>query len=312
MVRILTPAGASVLPPTPLPQDRINITPDFLPLGSFGGRNGIMQLDAFGTVGIQGGTAGCTDDIVNAQWAVFNSKGAVVAAGPIVDVIRQHQFNCATAPTAKKQKVKRRVKRGGLQLDFPMDITFPAPYNTFIASADQTYTVGIQFWDRTDDAIAFTWDNILVDDNVYLSTFATIPAGSKSLGNRVNQRVDASGNYYVLIANATVPGSILGVVGQGRIEIGGGSGHDTLKGQLVIKEGYGTDGTFANNQRTIYTGPLSADATRDKNATFNFSYSSDDVVSAVPNGVYSVYIKLYVNTDDTIRVYWSNTDLETA
>lgn len=304
---VIAGAGQSLLAATRLP-DNYNpskppspdiVLPSFLPIGTFvRTANETVTIDAYGTVQIRGGYAGCLDDIVNAQFAVTDGQGSVVVSGPITTVDRENQYHDCALPPLTAQRVN---DDSGVH-----QISFPYPMNVFTALANQPYTFGIQFWDKTDDAIAFTWSNVVLTS--FGTTFAKFNADMKNLGNRVPK--DSQGNFYILLGNFLAPGDAVHITGSGRIEIGDGSGTDRLTAQIVIKEGPGhTDQSFPGTKRSIYEGPVSAEATRSTDQVFDFSYSLNDFAPTVVNGAYSVYIKLHVGTDDTIRVYWSDTIL---
>jgi hypothetical protein len=181
----------------------------------------------------------------------------------------------------------------GFNWNFMDNLTGVVPGNS--------YMVAIKLIPTTDDTVQLYWNQVLINQYVTSVPLAIIPAGSHLPGHRMTQT-----KYYVLIASLVAGGSGLGVFGGGRIEIGGGSGIDEMWARFQIKEGQAQTGYTSGSLPTVYEAPQSGKAERDTDQVFYSASSPNSFAPTVPGRLYSIVIELDIQTDDAVRVYWTD------
>lgn len=175
----------------------------------------------------------------------------------------------------------------------------------FQVSPNTLYRFYLDGYSVTDDNLFCTINPLTVEQWQKTVTLA----GSGSLidfGNRMEQR-----DYYIPVgqyANAPsffqATGLHVDMLGKGRIELGDGSGTDRLEASFVIKHGPPQNNTAdAAAQPTVYQGTISRQASRNVDAYF-FVNREESFIPVAAGQIYTVYVKLSIQSDDTVRVGW--------
>lgn len=157
----------------------------------------------------------------------------------------------------------------------------------------------------TDDSVKVPLNPLTVEEWQNTVTLS----GSESiinLGNRMEQR-----DYYIPVGQYTnkpsffvATGLHIDMLSSGKIQLGAGDGTDRLEASFVIKEGPPQNNPAdAAAQPTTYQGSISRQATRNQDAFF-FVNREESFIPVAVGQTYTVYVKLSIQSDDTVRVSW--------
>lgn len=268
---------------------------------SFDGIPSLATLQGTGTVQIIGGTGACAGDSASAAFVLLDQSGTVLFRGNQNTTSRSKDSGCVT-PMLVRGARKGKVRASSNTTAAPF-VFEPGRAATQLQPG-AVYTVAIEVQHRTDDSIGVTWTNVAVTEYAGNFKWQQLPSFTVNLGNRLIK--DASSNFYYFVGSFIAAGTSALLLGSGTIGIGSGSGTDRLRASAVIKQGNAPTGTAPSQLLQVYEGPVSGEATRNKDAEFLFTSNASDFAQTTPGMSYSIYIKLFVNTDDTVYITLRN------
>ncbi len=187
----------------------------------------------------------------------------------------------------------------------PYPFTITPDIAFFKVTPNTKYSFYLDGFSVTDDYVLCNINPLYVEQ--WQNTVTLSGSGSMiNLGNRMEQR-----DYYLPVGQYTnspsffqATGLHIDMLGTGKIQLGDGDGTDRLEASFVIKQGVPqNNSTDAAAQPTVYQGTISRQASRNTDAWF-FVNREESFIPVAAGETYTVYVKLSIQSDDTVRVYW--------